>query len=321
MSTVRHAGDDPAIGRPEPGREHLPLIEAAAAPSAHDAEEVAHHTAVHDESEAHPAPTNDVRNARLGGRMSDSNRDRIINMISPIVLLVVWEIASRTGILDARFFPAPSQIFDTLITLIKNGTLWTNTWMSLQRLFWGTLLGGIPALLLGIAMGLYRPLRAFVDPLVSATYPVPKSAIMPLILLIFGLGEASKIVMVAIGVFYPVLINSVAGVREINKVYLDVGQNFGAGRWQVFKTIALPGALPLIMSGIKLGVGMGLILIAIAEMIGAKSGLGYMIWNAWEVLSVETMYVGLLTIALLGFVFTLILNEIEHVLIPWRTHR
>lgn len=303
MSTVRHAD-----------------LEAAAAPRAKDAEDAAHDSVVAPETGLDPTH-NQVREARLGGRMSASNRDRIINVISPIAMLLLWEIATRTGILDARFFPAPSQIFDTLITLIKNGQLWGNTWASLQRLFWGTLLGGIPALLLGIAMGLYRPLRAIVDPLVSATYPVPKSAIMPLILLIFGLGEASKIVMVAIGVFYPVLINSVAGVREINKVYLDVGQNFGAGRWQVFRTIALPGALPLIMSGVKLGVGMGLILIAIAEMIGAKSGLGYMIWNAWEVLSVETMYVGLLTIALLGFLFTILLNEVEHFMIPWRAQR
>jgi NitT/TauT family transport system permease protein len=299
-------------------------LEAATAASAQSARDVAHDTA----SELAEAPEtgldpthNKVRDARLSGGLSAGNRDRIINVLSPIAMLVLWEVATRTGVLDARFFPAPSQIFDTIVTLVKNGQLWSNTWASLQRLFWGTLLGGIPALVLGIAMGLYRPLRAIVDPLVSATYPVPKSAIMPLILLIFGLGEASKIVMVAIGVFYPVLINAVAGVREINKVYLDVGHNFGAGRWQVFRTIALPGALPLIMSGVKLGIGMGLILIAIAEMIGAKSGLGYMIWNAWEVLSVETMYVGLLTIALLGFVFTILLNEIEHVLVPWRAQR
>ncbi len=304
MSTIRHAD-----------------LEAATAASAGDAREVAHDVAVQAPETGLDATHNEVRSARLSRGMSASNRDRVISVISPAALLLLWEIATRVGILDARFFPAPSQIFDTLVTLVKNGSLWSNTWASLQRLFWGTMLGGIPALMLGIAMGLYRPLRAIVDPLVSATYPVPKSAIMPLILLIFGLGEASKIVMVAIGVFYPVLINAVAGVREINKVYLDVGHNFGAGRWQVFRTIAFPGALPLVMSGIKLGVGMGLILIAIAEMIGAKSGLGYMIWNAWEVLSVETMYVGLLTIALLGFLFTLILNEIEHVLIPWRTQR
>jgi ABC-type nitrate/sulfonate/bicarbonate transport system permease component len=253
--------------------------------------------------------------------MSIDNRDRLINLLSPIVLLLLWEAAVRTGMLDARFFPAPSKVFDTLLALMKDGSLWKNTWASLQRLFWGFLLGGVPALLLGIAIGLYRPLRAVVDPLVAATYPIPKSAIFPLILLIFGLGEASKIVMVAIGVFYPVLINSATGVLEINKIYLDVGRNFGAGRWQVFRTIALPGAMPHIMSGIKLGIGMGLILIAIAEMIGAKSGLGYMIWNAWEILSVETMYVGLVVIALLGFLFSVILNELERIIVPWKASR
>ncbi|HLQ25568.1 MAG TPA: ABC transporter permease [Acidiferrobacterales bacterium] len=253
--------------------------------------------------------------------ISAGGRDRILSILSPFLLLIVWEISVRVGLLDARFFPAPTTVFSTLVSTIQSGVLWTNTWASLQRLFWGFLLGGIPALALGIIMGLYRPMRALFDPLIAATYPIPKSAILPLILLIFGLGEASKIVMVAIGVFYPVCINAVAGVLEINKIYLDVGKNFQASRWQVFRTIALPGALPIVMSGVKLGVGMGLILIAIAEMIGAKSGLGYMIWHAWEILAVEMMYVGLIVIAVLGYAFTLILNELERWIIPWKVER
>lgn len=203
----------------------------------------------------------------------------------------------------------------------ETGELWLHTWASLQRLFWGFLAGGVPALFLGIAMGLSRPLRAAIDPLIAATYPIPKSAILPLILLIFGLGEASKIAMVAIGMFYPICINAVTGVLEINKMYLDVAKNFRASRAQIFRTVALPGALPFIMSGIKLGVGMGLILIAVAEMMGAKSGLGYMIWNAWEILSVEIMYVGLLVIATLGYIFSLSLTELERWIIPWKAER
>jgi NitT/TauT family transport system permease protein len=160
-----------------------------------------------------------------------------------------------------------------------------------------------------------------VDPLIAATYPIPKSAILPLMLLIFGLGEASKIVMVALGVFFPVVINTMAGVLQIDKIYLDVGKNYRASRWQTFTTIALPGAMPSIMAGIKLGVGMGLILIAIAEMVGAKTGIGFMIWDAWQVLSVEIMYVGLVVIALLGFVITLLLNEVELLVLPWRRDR
>lgn len=253
--------------------------------------------------------------------LSASNRDRLLSIASPVLLLVIWEVAVRLNLLDARLFSPPTQIFRTFVHLAETGELWANTWASLQRLFWGLLLGGVPALALGVAMGLYRPLRALVDPLVAATYPIPKSAVMPLVLLIFGLGEMSKIVMVAMGVFYPVLINSAAGVLQINPIYLDVGKNFGADRGQVFRTIALPGALPLIMTGIKLGVGMGLILIAIAEMVGANSGLGYMIWNAWEILSVDNMFVGLITIAILGVVLSLILDEIERLLMPWRTGR
>lgn len=253
--------------------------------------------------------------------LSPSRRDRLIGILSPFMLLAAWEAAALSGMLDIRFFPAPTTILQTLLKLLETGDLWTNTWASLQRLFWGFLLGGIPGLILGVIMGLSRALRAAVDPLIAATYPIPKSAILPLILLIFGLGEASKVVMVAIGVFYPVCINAIAGVLEINKIYLDVGKNFQAGRWQVFRTIALPGALPFIMSGVKLGVGMGLVLIAIAEMIGAKSGLGYMIWNAWEILAVEKMYVGLIIIAVIGYLFGLLLNELERWLIPWKVER
>src|SRR5205814_10118736 len=142
--------------------------------------------------------------------------------------------------------------------------------------------------------------------------------ILPLMLLVFGLGEASKIAMVALGVLYATLINTIAGVLEIQKIYLDVGKQFGAGRWQTFRTIALPGAAPLIMAGMKLGAGLGLILIAIAEMIGAQSGIGYMIWNAWQLMAVDTMFVGLVVIALLGFVFTLALDELERWLLPWK---
>jgi ABC-type nitrate/sulfonate/bicarbonate transport system permease component len=253
--------------------------------------------------------------------LSAGNFDRIMNVASPLFLLLLWEVAARLGWIDVRFFPAPSKIFQTMFTLIENGQLWIHLKASMYRLFWGFLFGGIPALVLGISMGLSRPLRAICDPLVAATYPIPKSAILPLILLICGLGEASKIVMVAIGLFYPILINAMAGVLEIPKIHFDVSKNFGASKLQVFRTVALPGAMPLIMTGVKLGVGMGLILISLAEMVGAKSGLGYMMWNAWEILSVETMYVGLIVIAALGVLFTLILNEVERYLVPWKASR
>jgi ABC-type nitrate/sulfonate/bicarbonate transport system permease component len=250
--------------------------------------------------------------------LSEKTRDRVMSIVSPLGLLLVWEAAARFGLIDTRFFPAPSSIFGTFKDLVRSGELQQDTLVSLGRLFWGSLAGGIPALVLGIAMGLSRPLRAVVEPLIAATYPIPKSSILPLALLVFGLGEASKVFMVAIGVFFPVVINATTGVLQIDKIFLDVGHNYRASRWNMFRTIALPGALPVIMTGIRLGLGMGLVLIAIAEMVGAKSGLGYMIWSAWETFSVEQMYVGLFVIAVIGFILTVVVNELERVLVPWK---
>ena len=145
-------------------------------------------------------------------------------------------------------------------------------------------------------MGLYRPVRATLDPLVAATYPIPKSAIVPLLLLIFGLGEMSKIVMVAIGAFFPMVINTSAGRAGDPTDLPRRRANFGASRWQTFRTIALPGRAAADHDRrASSAIGLGLILIVIAEMIGAKSGLGYMIWNAWQIFAVPTMYVGLIT--------------------------
>lgn len=244
--------------------------------------------------------------------------DRVISILSPLILLGMWEICARTGVIDVRFFPAPSNVIRHLIEMIGTGDLWRHLAASLYRLIVGFLVGCVPAIMIGLAIGLYRPVRAAFDPLISATYPIPKSSLLPLILLIFGLGESSKIAMVAIGVFYPVVINTAAGVRQIAPIFLDVGQNFGASRFNMFRTVALPGALPLIMTGVKLGAGMGLVLIAIAEMVGAKSGLGYMIWNAWELFDVQTMYVGLFVIAIIGFLLNAGFDMLERVIVPWR---
>lgn len=247
--------------------------------------------------------------------------ERSLAILTPVALLICWEILGRLGVIDTRFFPVPTAIFEQMLVLAENGQLWDNTIASLGRLFIGFWVGLIPGLILGVVMGLYRPIRAALQPLVSGTYPIPKSALLPLILLVFGLGETSKVVMVAIGVFYPVVLNTVAGVMNVASIHYDVARNFGASRWQVFKTVAIPGAMPSIMTGIELGAGLGLILIAIAEMVGADSGLGYMIWNAWQLYSVETMYVGLLVIAVIGYLLALLLGAVSNRLTPWRNDR
>lgn len=246
--------------------------------------------------------------------------ERVIALLSPFLFLIVWELASRGGLLDSRFFPAPTTIFRASWEHLRSGYLIDNVAISLRRVAIGFTVGAVPGLVLGLVLGFSRLGRAALLPLVQAVYPIPKSAIAPLLLLIFGFGEPSKWVLVALGVFFPVFFNTLAGVLNLEKIYSEVAQNFGANRYQFVRTVALPGAMPMIMTGLRLGVGMGLLLIAVAEIIGADSGLGFMIYNAWQLFQVETMYVGLLAIAILGLVAQLLMNRLERALVPWAQH-
>ena len=151
----------------------------------------------------------------------------------------------------------------------------------------GCLLGAIPGVVIGLAMGLFSPVRAILQPLVDSTFPIPKIAILPLFILIFGLGEESKYAIIAIAVVYLVLINTQAGVRNIEKIYFDVGKNYHASRLMMFVDVALPGAAPLIMAGLRLGLGVALLVIVAADFVGARSGLGYSVRTAWRVCKVE----------------------------------
>lgn len=247
--------------------------------------------------------------------------ERFISILSPLALLAVWEVLTQLELLDTRFFPPPSDVLVTLWQMAATGELWQHLYATMYRVWWGFVLGVVPGVLLGLAMGLSRWIRAALDPLVAATYPLPKSALLPLLLLIFGLGETSKIALVMAGVFFPVIINTLSGVLQINKIYFDVGRSFQAGRARVVRTIAIPGALPTIIAGIRLGAGLALILVYVAEMVGTEYGIGYMMWNAWTIFAVERMYVGLLVIGILGYLMSILFDVAERKLVPWKaTH-
>lgn len=245
-------------------------------------------------------------------------QERLVSLFSPLLLLILWELLVQVQILDFRFFSRPSVIAIFFWKMIVTGELLNHVNASLMRIAIGFIMGCVPGILLGIIMGLSRIVRAGINPMIAATFPIPKIAILPLILLIFGLGEQSKYVIVAIGTFYFVLINTMTGVMTIDKIYLDVGKNFGASRVNLWRTVALPGAFPMIFAGIKLGWGVALLLIVAAEFVGAKSGIGFLIWNSWQVFSIEQMFVGLIVISGIGFTSFLILDEVEKVVVPWK---
>ena len=241
-----------------------------------------------------------------------------ISLLSPLTLLFFWEAAARAGFVDIRLLSSPSHILQAFFPLLLSGDLIYNTWVSVLRVIWGFLAGAVPGILLGMSMGLSPLLRSAVEPMIAATYPIPKLAIMPLILLIFGLGETSKIFTIAIGVFYLVVINTMAGVLNIDKIYLEVAKNFGASRKDFYLTVALPGALPMIFAGLKLGMGMALILIVAAEMSAAKAGVGWMIWRAYDMFDIEQMFAALITLSVLGYIFSLVLDWLERLVLPWK---
>ncbi|MEN6567396.1 MAG: ABC transporter permease [Veillonellales bacterium] len=243
---------------------------------------------------------------------------RTLSVLSPLSLLLLWEFLARINAIDIRLLSSPSLIIQSFIPLLLSGELLYNTFVSVQRVWWGFLVGSIPGVLLGISMGLSPLVRSAFEPMIAATYPIPKLALMPLILLIFGLGETSKIFTIAIGVFYLVVINTMAGVLSIDKIYLDVAKNFGASRKNFYLTIALPGALPMIFAGLKLGMGMALILIVAAELSAAKAGVGWMIWRAYDMFDIEQMFVALIMLSVLGYLFSLLLDMFERWALPWK---
>jgi len=260
-----------------------------------------------------PAP-NAARTARRRRRT-----ERLIAVLSPIIFLALWEACVALSLLDARFFPPPSVIAVTFVELIRSGVLADNTLISLSRIAVGFLMGGIPGIIVGTVMGLSRVVRAALNPIVGAIYPIPKTALLPLILLIFGLGEMSKYVTIAIAVFFFVLINTMAGVMSVEQIYWDVGKNFKASRLNVFRTIAVPGAMPMIFAGLRLAWGVSLLVLVAAEFVGAKSGIGYMIWSSWQIFDIPQMFAGLIVIGFLGWASFIVIDELERYVLPWRT--
>jgi NitT/TauT family transport system permease protein len=239
-------------------------------------------------------------------------------LLSPLGALLLWELCARSGVVDARFFPAPSAIFHYLIFVSPGEGIFNDILASLSRIFWGYLLGCLLGATLGVAMGLSSPVRALFYPLIALTYPIPKIAILPLIMLVFGIGEMSKIVVVAIGSFFLVLMNTLHGVDGVAKIFHDVAQVYRIRRRNFIWRVILPGALPSIFTGLKLAIGYSLVIVVAAEFSGADAGIGYLIWQSWETFSIKAMYAGIFVIGALGLAFSLALEFLERRLIPWR---
>jgi ABC-type nitrate/sulfonate/bicarbonate transport system permease component len=250
--------------------------------------------------------------------LSAKARDRLLYMISPLLFLALWQLLLMAGIGDRRFIPAPSDIAQRFVTLVANGELPWHVAVTLYRVLLGYVIGAVPGIVVGLLMAMFKPVRIFFDPLIAALFPIPKIALMPLLLLAFGLGDASKVALVAIAVFFPVVVNTYVGAANIEKIYWDVAKNYGASQSVIFTRVVFFGALPMIFAGLRIALAVSFIVLVASEFVATKSGIGYLIWNSWELLQVDVMFVGIVTIGVLGLITSALFQELERWAIPWK---
>lgn len=238
-------------------------------------------------------------------------------LIIVISFFLWWEFISQTGRVSALFFPAPTIIAATLVEMIQSGALAEDLIPTIRRVFLGFVIGGGSGLILGLSMGWSLRLRTVFDPIIAAIHPIPKISLLPVFLIIFGFGETSRVVMVAISAFFPMLINSMAGVTQINPTYFEVAKNYGANRWKIFRRVVLPGSLPMILTGARLSLTLSLLITIVIELRMGNVGLGTVIWLAWETLRTRNLYAVVIVLALLGMSFNFSIIWLKKYLVPW----
>jgi sulfonate transport system permease protein len=237
---------------------------------------------------------------------------------APVLLILAWQGASSFGLLTAHSLASPLQIARTLWTLIADGELATNLLVSLGRVLAGLAIGVSLGTVLGLISGLSRSGEAVVDTPLQIIRAIPFLALVPLFILWFGIGEAPKIALVALGTVYPIYLNLYAGIRGVDRKLLEAGTCYGLNRWELIRHIVLPGALPSFLVGLRYALGISWLSLVVAEQINASSGIGYLIMTARDFMRTDIIVVGLLVYGLLGLAADLLVRLLEHRALAWR---
>lgn len=246
---------------------------------------------------------------RMGGRWAGAG--------VLVVLFASWELLARLGWIPTLFFPAPSAVLRALASSVARGEISADLAATLGRAVPGLAIGAFLGLAIGLAMGCSERLHRALDPIVAALHPIPKIAVLPLFMIFLGIGESSKIAVVAVTVFFPMLINTIVGVQEISPLYYDVARNYGATPRKLLTRVILPGSLPMTLSGFRLAANVALIVTIAVEMIAAEQGLGSLVWMSWETMRIELLYAALVILALLGISLNAGLRLLHRRWCPW----
>lgn len=252
-------------------------------------------------------------------RRSGVRRQGVLGLLGVLAFLALWEIAPRVvpGI-NTKMFPPPSQVAGVFIDMtFRSGEIWPHVGASLQRAFWGFLLGASTGIAAGVLTGRITVLRQLSDPVLHGLRAIPAIAIVPLAIVWFGLGDLSKVMLIAWGAFFPVWINTFFGVRDIPVVYLRSAATLGAGRWATLAQVALPAALPFVFAGLRHATATSFVVLVAAELVGAEEGLGFLISFAHLVFRVDIMFVGLLYLGGIGFLADQLFAWLLGRFFPW----
>lgn len=239
------------------------------------------------------------------------HRWSVVRVLSPVVLLILWQIGSAVGAISERVLPAPSLIFDAGLELVRNGQLAEALAVSGTRVVQGLVLGGVIGILLGALVGLSKLAEATVDPPLQMLRALPHLGLIPLFILWFGIGETPKILLVALGVAFPLYLNTFSAIRQIDRDFLDTAVVLGFSWRQRFTTIILPSIAPQLLVGLRQSLAIAWLSLIVAEQINADSGIGYIINNARDFLRVDTIIFGLVVYALMGIVTDGIVRVLE----------
>ena len=248
-------------------------------------------------------------------------RDRVIRWVLPwfvpLGLIACWQVFAATGLIPHRILPSPIEVVQAGIHLTSTGELPLHLWESSQRALSGLLIGGIIGFSFGLLNGIFGPANRFFDSSLQMLRNVPHLAMIPLVIVWFGIGEPAKLFLIVIGVFFPIYVNTIHGIRSTDVRLIEMGRIYGMTPWNLLCAVVLPSALPSILVGVRYALGIMWLTLIVAETIACDSGIGYMTMNAREFLQTDVVLLGILLYALLGKLADTITRALERWLLRW----
>ncbi|WP_295550223.1 aliphatic sulfonate ABC transporter permease SsuC [uncultured Pseudacidovorax sp.] len=242
---------------------------------------------------------------------------RLLPWAVPVLLVTLWQAASSLGWLSSRVLPAPVDVLGAAWQLTVSGELWTHVKVSAGRALAGLAVGGGLGLALGLLTGSVRFFETLLDSTIQMVRNIPALALIPLVILWFGIDESAKLFLISVAVFFPIYLNTFHGIRNVDPQLIEMGRTYGLSRWQLYRQVILPGALSSILVGLRFSLGLMWVILIVAETISAQAGIGYLTMNAREFLQTDVVLVGILLYALLGKLADLFARGLEQWWLRW----